>query len=117
MRKNNETGARGERLAEEYLREKGYFILNRNWRYIHKEVDLIVRDGDTLVFVEIKTRNGWRFGLPEESVSLTKQQHLRVAASAYLEQFPGYKWVRFDVITIVFQNELIDEFRHLIDAF
>jgi len=117
MRKNNETGARGERLAEEYLREKGYFILNRNWHYVHKEVDLIARDGDTLVFVEIKTRHGWRFGFPEESVSIKKQQNLRDAASAYLEQYPEFEWVRFDVITIVFQNERIDEFRHLIDAF
>ena len=117
MGKHNETGARGERLAEVYLREKGYEILHRNWRSGHKEIDLIALDAGMLVFVEIKARGGFRFGFPEEAVTLKKQSHMRAAAEAFLEKFPAYRTVRFDVVTIVFRGSNIEELRHLTDAF
>lgn len=117
MGKHNETGARGEQLAEVYLQEHGYEILCRNWRSGHKEVDLIALDKDMLVFVEIKARSGLGFGFPEEAVTPRKQSHLRVAAEVYLEQHPAYRTVRFDVVSILFRGDTVDELRHLIDAF
>jgi len=117
MGKHNETGARGEHMAEESLIARGYTLLHRNWRTAHKEVDLIALDGDMLVFIEIKTRSGLRFGFPEEAVSLAKQAHLRAAAEVFLDLYPQYTTVRFDVISILLRNGDIEELLHLRDAF
>jgi putative endonuclease len=117
MGKHNETGARGERMAEEFLLAKGYTLLHRNWRTAHKEVDLIALDGHMLVFIEIKTRGGLAFGFPEEAVSEGKQAHLRAAAETFLALHPQYTTVRFDVVSILLRNETIVELLHLVDAF
>ena len=117
MGKHNETGARGERMAEEFLLNKGYTLLHRNWRTAHKEVDLIALDGAELVFIEIKTRSGLAFGFPEESVSSAKQAHLRAAAETFIELYPLYTSVRFDVISILLHHGEIEELLHLQDAF
>lgn len=117
MGKHNETGARGEQFAETYLRSKGYEILCRNWRHGHKEIDLIAVDEGMLVFVEIKARGGLRFGFPEEAVTAKKQSHMQIAATAYLEQFPAYRTVRFDVVSILFRGSDVEELKHLVDAF
>lgn len=117
MGKHNETGTRGERIAEEYLANKGFTILHRNWRNARKEIDLIALDGKELVFVEIKTRGGLAFGFPEEAVTIAKQAHLRAGANAYLEQHPQYATARFDVISILFRYGAIKEVVHLRDAF
>ena len=117
MGKHNETGARGERLAEEYIIRQGYTVLHRNWRTAHKEVDLIALDGNMLVFIEIKTRGGLLFGFPEESVSPVKQAHLRKAAETFLELYPQYTTVRFDVVGIVMRFDAVEELLHLEDAF
>jgi putative endonuclease len=117
MGKHNETGTRGERIAEEYLLSKGYIILHRNWRASHKEIDLIVREGEDLVFVEIKTRGGRGYGFPEEAVTSAKQTHLKAAAELFMQQHPEYVSARFDVISIMLRNGAIDELLHLRDAF
>jgi putative endonuclease len=117
MGKHNETGARGERMAEEFLLNKGYTLLHRNWRTAHKEVDLIALDGTELVFIEIKTRSGLGFGFPEESVSAVKQAHLRAAAETFIELYPVYTSVRFDVISILLHKGAMEELLHLQDAF
>lgn len=117
MGKHNETGTRGERIAEEYLVTKGFAILHRNWRTRHKEIDLIARDGNELVFVEIKTRSGIVFGFPEEAVSAEKQAHVRAGAEIFMEKNPGFASARFDVISITLRNGAIEELLHLRDAF
>ena len=104
-------------MAEDYLLAKGYTILHRNWRTARKEVDLIARNADELVFIEIKTRSGLGYGFPEESVSTAKQTNLRTAAEIFLEAHPHFKTVRFDVISIILRNGAIEELRHLQDAF
>ena len=117
MSKHRETGARGERLAEEFLATNGYHILYRNWRSAQKEVDLIALDGDTLVFFEIKTRSGLGFGFPEEAVNSRKQGFLRAAAQHFSYQYPEYEKFRFDVISIILQGDFLKDLRHLRDAF
>lgn len=117
MGKHSETGARGEQLAQDYLRDKGFEILHRNWRHGHKEIDLIALDGGMLVFVEIKARGGFRFGFPEEAVTPKKQLNMQIAAEAFLGAHPAYRTVRFDVVSLVFRGETVEELRHLIDAF
>lgn len=117
MSKHNETGARGERLAEEFLVTNGYRILHRNWRTAQKEIDLIALDGDEIVFFEIKTRSGLNFGLPEEAVTQAKQKHLRQAAEIFSLQYPEDQKFRFDVISILLRAGEIAELKHLTDAF
>ena len=117
MGKHNETGATGERLAEEYLLSKGYTLLHRNWRSARKEIDFIALHGDVLVFVEIKTRRGLGYGFPEEAVTPTKQMHLRAAASAFMEANPQYPSMRFDVLSIILKGDKVEELLHLVDAF
>jgi putative endonuclease len=80
-----ELGAWGEGLALRHLEAKGYHILARNWRTARGELDLVARDGDTIVFVEVKTRTSRAYGWPEEAFTRTKGRRLQRAAWSYLE--------------------------------
>ncbi len=101
-----------EERACEYLRSLGYLIVARNWRWPGGEVDIVARDRDTLVFVEVKARSTARFGHPAEAVDQRKQRRLIAAARAFLGRDLGKVPVRFDVVAI-----LGDEIRHLRGAF
>lgn len=94
-------GQRGEEMAENLLRQKGYEILGRNIRTRRGEIDLIVRDGDSLVFVEVRTRTTQAYGSAAESVTWRKKQKLRELAMDYLQNsltfVPDF---RFDVVAI-----------------
>ncbi|MCR5676228.1 MAG: YraN family protein [Lachnospiraceae bacterium] len=95
-------GAKYEEMALEYLLRNGVRFVTRNFTCRSGEIDLIVRDGKYLVFVEVKYRTGDRFGSAAEAVSLRKQQRISRAAAFYLRRF-GYSFdtpVRFDVITL-----------------
>ena len=105
MSKHNELGLKGEILALEFLEKKGFTILEINWRFSHIEVDIIAKQRNTLVFVEVKTRFGDQFGFPEEAVDIPKQKNLAKAAEEYLEQKNLDMDVRFDVISINFKNQ------------
>ena len=116
MAKHNELGKRGEELATQYLTEKGYEILERNWRNIHKEIDIIAKDGECLVIVEVKTRQTDEYGDPDMAVTRQKQWRLISAANAYVFQNKIDIDTRFDIISIVFHDdEPIIE--HIEDAF
>lgn len=101
MAGNTEIGAKGEKLAAEYLVKKGFQIIHYNWRYRHKEVDIIARDKNELVIVEVKLRSTDYFGDPSEAVTLKKQRFLIEAAEAYLETIPDEPEVRFDIVSII----------------
>lgn len=70
-------GARGERIAAEYLESRGFRILDRNWRSGHGELDLIARDGHQIVAVEVKTRSGTGYGTPLQAITMRKAARLR----------------------------------------
>ena len=109
-------GIRGETIAVKYLEEKGFQILERNWRFSRAEIDIIARDGDVLVFVEVKTRSSDIFGEPEESVTPKKEALLKDAAAVYMQQV-NHEWeIRFDIVSILIKGEsyTIEHFR---DAF
>ncbi len=117
MARHNETGQKGEALARQYLEQKGYRILEANWRYRRSEVDLIAMDGPVLVFVEVKTRATSAFGQPEEFVTRRKERLLTEAAIAYMEAI-GHDWeLRFDIISILYRNEQDYRIEHFPDAF
>ena len=91
-------GTSGEALAEDHLRGLGYGIVARDVRTPIGQLDLVASDGPTLVFVEVKTRAGHGFGLPQEAVDARKIRKLRQLALYYLKQAPHRGPVRFDVI-------------------
>lgn len=117
MARHNDIGKAGEQIAYNYLKEKGYQVLEQNWRYRRAEVDLIARHGEVLVFVEVKTRSSQAFGEPEEFVSTQKENLLSSAASAYMEAI-NHDWeIRFDIIAVLFQSEQSYSIKHIEDAF
>ncbi len=110
-------GDQGEKTAAEYLEKKGYTIRDRNFRYGRYEVDLIARDGDTLVFVEVKATSSIEYGYPEEKVDITKQKKISLAAQAYIEQNKLDNMdCRFDVISMI-QDSGENQIEHIEDAF
>ena len=116
MAAHNEFGKQGEELAAQYLINKGYEILERNWRNIHKEIDIIAKDGKDLVIVEVKTRQTDEYGEPDVAVTKKKQRMLISAANAYIFKNRLDVETRFDVISIVFKDgEPVIE--HIEDAF
>ena len=116
MAKHNELGKQGEEIAAQYLIEKGYEIVERNWRNKHKEIDIIAKDGKDLVIVEVKTRQTDEYGDPDIAVTRQKQRRLISAANAYLFQNKLDIDTRFDIISIIFKEDkpVID---HIEDAF
>lgn len=94
-------GGWGEELAAAYLQERGYTILERNVRTRYGELDLVARQAEVVVFVEVKTRISLEYGMPEESITAKKRKHLLTAARAYLQVHPHlYGDWRVDVIAI-----------------
>jgi putative endonuclease len=101
MMKRRETGMMGENLACEFLGKNGYEIIERNFRCPGGEVDIVAKQHDTLVFVEVRTKSCQQFGSPEESITPTKMEHLRNAAAYYWQSRNNLpeSW-RIDVIAI-----------------
>jgi putative endonuclease len=99
--KRQTTGKLGEKIAAEFLQNKGYEIIDRNYRCPEGEIDIIASRHDTLVFVEVKTRSNRQFGTPEESITQTKMQKLRASAESFLLQHENMSenW-RIDVVAI-----------------
>lgn len=112
-----ELGRWGEEVATRYLRKKGYKIVDRNVRSPVGELDMVARDGRTLVFIEVKTRRGISHGYPQESVGATKQRQILRAAQWYLAErkLEGLQ-SRFDVIAVRGDGD-IAEVEHFPGAF
>lgn len=100
MSTTREAGDRGEAMAAEYLRENGYEILASQFRCRFGEIDLIAWDGDTLCFVEVKTRTNTQMGLPREYVTGKKRERIRKTALFYLSSHDLDCPARFDVAEV-----------------
>ena len=101
MAAHNELGAWGEALAAAYLQQKGYVIIERDWRLGHRDLDIIAQDGEVVVFVEVKTRRNRVFAEPEEAIDYRKLDNLRKMISSYVKLRHINREIRFDVVTIV----------------
>lgn len=111
-------GPRGEGLAWNFLRRQGYTIVERNYRTRYGEVDVVARQGETLVFLEVKTRRDLRLGRPEESVDWSKRQKLIRVAQSYLQAHDlEDRPARFDVLSILWDGTGEPEFSLIQDAF
>ncbi|MBL0174833.1 MAG: YraN family protein [Ignavibacteria bacterium] len=111
-----DTGRDGEDAAEAFLASKGFVIIERNYRYGHGEIDIIARDGDYTVFVEVKSRSNNRFGAPEYSI--TPGSSVNCAGRRRYMYEHGFSELacRFDVVAVEFRNGSA-ACRHLVNAF
>ena len=115
---NRTLGERGEAIAAAYLKGQRFTIIERNFRCKGGEVDIIARDGKTLVFVEVKTRRTLTFGPPQMALTPFKQRQISKAALTWLakkQQFNAS--ARFDVIAIVVPDHQVPEIEHIRNAF
>ncbi|MDP4268423.1 MAG: YraN family protein [Bacteroidota bacterium] len=116
MAEHNDLGREGEIIAVNYLRENGYSITEKNWRYHELELDIIAKKDDMLIVFEVKTRRNNYFMEPEASVTKAKQKQILKGANAYISYKNLNMEVRFDIISIIL-NEGEYEINHIEDAF
>lgn len=113
---HNILGAKGEQLATGWLKEKGYLILDRNWRYLRAEIDIIAQKDETLAIVEVKTRSSVSVVRPEDAINKKKIKLLIEAANQYVIQNDLDVEVRFDIVTVLKKNNSF-VISHTKDAF
>jgi len=117
MAELNELGKLGEKKAADFLMNKGYQIVDRNWHFHHKEVDIIAYDGEVLVIVEVRTRTSSQLVHPRESISPLKVRYLVLAADAYVRYKKIDNRIRFDIVTCLPVNKTDWEIEHIEKAF
>ena len=117
MASHNELGKWGEDVAATYLERQGYTIMERDWKSGHRDLDIIALDGDTVVFVEVKTRSNCMFTDPEIAVDYQKIRHLQQAANHYIKYRHINHDIRFDIITVVGTMNDSPAIDHIKDAF
>jgi putative endonuclease len=113
MAAKDELGVRGERIAERHLIARGFELLDRNWRCAQGEIDLVLRDGDETVFVEVKTRSSTAFGHPLEAITVAKLARLRRLAAAWCQAHPGTGRIRIDAIAVLAPHRAPATVEHL----
>lgn len=115
----NEQGLLGEKAAQNMLKQKGYTIVETNWKIQHLEIDIIAEKEDVIVFAEVKARNSDYIRKPEEYVDEAKKRHMQVTANCYIKYHQIEKAPRFDVIGVLLNHDGTDivEISHIEDAF
>ena len=110
-------GELGERIAERWLRRKGWKVLQRRFRNGQRDIDLVVERDGTVAFVEVKARRGREFGDPVEAVNWSKQKELARSASVWIDRHgrPSESY-RFDVVGVLVEGERV-RVRHVANAF
>jgi putative endonuclease len=111
-----EIGDKGESMACSYLQERGYTLLEKNWRYFKFEIDLIMQQGQEIVFIEVKTRYSDAYGEPWEAVKKGKRQRICISADAYLRRKSTELEPRFDIVSIIKMGERV-KIQHIENAF
>ena len=109
-------GNEGEQVAADFLVQKGFEIVERNYRYKHSEIDLIIKKGNWLIFVEVKTRSSYAFGYPEEFVDYKKVKNILEGADHYIYKSDWQGNVRYDIVSVGI-TRTPPEIVHLEDAF
>ncbi len=115
--KRKDSGKIAEDLAVEYLQKDGYRIIERNYMYSHSEIDIIAQKGMYLVFVEVRSKSGTKYGTPEDSMSKSKRSQVRKVAEFYLFTHKTLDLqMRFDFVGVVFGPKE-PQINHIINAF
>ncbi len=116
MAEHNELGKEGEKMAREYLIEKGFKIIDTNWRFGSDEIDIVAKYNNYMVVVEVKSRKSSFIAEPEIAVNKAKQKFLIRAAQQYAVQRNVEEEIRFDIVSIVMGNDK-PIIKHIEDAF
>lgn len=116
MAKHNDLGKEGEKQAVNYLEKKGYLVLEKNYRYLKNEVDIIAQYNNEIIAVEVKTRSTRDFGDPQDFVKPSQIKSIVIAVNAYLQKRDIDLEVRFDIIAVTVTN-YVYEIEHIEDAF
>ena len=119
-RNTKDIGSYGEKIAAKFLKKQGYKIVAKNFLSAHGEIDLIAKNNDTLVFVEVKARKDCQahfdnYGLPREAVTKKKQEHIIYTARIYLDKHPCELEIRFDIIEVYLGDK--NKVNHIENAF
>ncbi|MDF3077738.1 MAG: hypothetical protein K0S09_1627 [Sphingobacteriaceae bacterium] len=117
MADHNDLGRKGEAIAKEFLEISGYDILDENWVFGKAEIDLVTYRDKQLIFVEVKTRTGSKFGQPEDFVDDAKQRQMQLAAEEYIHLMDFKGEIRFDILSVLFDGQGRHMLRHIEDAF
>ena len=94
------TGNKGEQLAADFLIQKGFEIVRRNYRFRHSEIDLIVKKDNWLIFIEVKTRSSTSYGQPETFVDRSKVKNIFAAAEEFIYSTDWHGHIRFDIVSV-----------------
>ena len=116
MAAHNEGGKWGEEIAAAFVEKKGYEIIQRDWKSGHHDLDIIAKDEDTLVIIEVKTRRNRLFGNPEEAIDYKKRLSLLSATNHFVKSHHINAPIRFDIISIVGMIGLTPEIDHIKDV-
>jgi putative endonuclease len=118
LNRRQRLGKKGEEAVARYLKKNGYKILSTNYRCKHGEIDLIARDSEELVFIEVKTRSGLGYGFPATAVNTKKQRQISRAAQYYLAEYKLFDTpARFDVISVLYNTAKEYQIDHIKNAF
>ena len=109
-------GAKGEAIAADYLRQNGFVIRHANWRFMHKELDIVATKNSCLHIVEVKTRTSQYWEKPKDAVIRQKQKNIIVAANAYIRRYNINMQAQFDIISIILADDKC-EIEYIPDAF
>lgn len=117
MPTNTQIGKKGEDIAADFILKLGYEIVLRNYRKGRFEIDIIAKDKNRLVFIEVKLRKSNTYGFPEEAVTKNKIEQIKSAAESYIFEIDWKFDIRFDIISITSSSKNNPEIVHLVDAF
>ena len=112
----NTLGKEGEDFAVSFCKKKGYRVLEKNYKTVFGEIDIVARDGDKIVFIEVKTRADDTFGYPFEAVNARKREKIKKVALCFMKKFKQEVPARFDVLSIIFEDGR-KRVEHIMDAF
>jgi putative endonuclease len=101
MAAHHDFGKAGEQMAAEWLEQRGFRLITRNWKFARYEVDIIASRQEVLHFIEVKSRHDDQFGKPEDWVDRKKGSHLLSAGEAFQNKYPQWKLVQYDILSIL----------------
>ena len=107
MAEHNTTGKEGEEIARRYLEDKGYSIIEQNYKTKRAEIDIVAKHKNILVFIEVRTKHNERYGTPEETINYAKRVRLQRNAAAYVHRVRYNGPWRIDAVCIVLDQDMV----------
>jgi putative endonuclease len=117
MAAHNEFGKEGEQLAAEWLEQRGFQLISRNWKFARYEVDIVASLKGILHIIEVKTRHDDLFGKPEDWVNWKKGRHLLAAGEAFQNKYPVWEQIQFDILSILISPDGKPDFFFIEDVY